>query len=49
MITPTINLEKVVEEYFWAMLAALVESQDSLTAHTMALECTTVTTLIMLE
>ena len=45
----TLTSEGVVEEYFWMMCIALVESQDSLTAHTVVLECMTVTTLRMLE
>ena len=47
MITPT--LEGVLVEYFWTMCFAIAEIQDSLTAATMALECTTVTTLMMPE
>ena len=47
MVTPT--SEGVVEEYFWMMFTALVECQGSLTAATVALECMTVTTLVMLE
>ena len=48
LLTATPILKELVEEYFWTMFIALVESQDSLTADTEALECTTVTTLMML-
>ena len=42
-------LEGAMGGYFWTICIARGMSQDSLTADTMGLECTTVATMVMLE